>query len=237
MIRVAVVDDERAITEKVTDIVKEHFESIKQSYKVKSFQHPEELLQELKRKEYFDVFFLDVEMEINGLDVAKEIRQLYMEPFIVFVTSYKKYSLNGYEYNAYRYIIKENLEEKLPEVLDRIQEQLESGGSKYYVIESPSGVERISYNNLYYLHIQGKYTYFHTRKGNARVRKTLKTVYKELDAEEFVYVDKSYVVNLHHVMELRDKQIIMRGGDKIPVSVPRLKEVKKAIGDFWREKL
>lgn len=45
----------------------------------------------------------------------------------------------------------------------------------------------------------------------------------------FLGVDRSYVVNILHVMSLKNQQIILRNGDVIPVSKPKLSYVKKEI--------
>lgn len=48
---------------------------------------------------YYDAYILDIEMpDMNGMELAHEIRLKYQESFILFVTSYLKCSLKGYEY-------------------------------------------------------------------------------------------------------------------------------------------
>lgn len=49
----------------------------------------------------------------------------------------------------------------------------------------------------------------------------------------FIMTDKSYGVNIRHVLRLRDHMLTMRNGDSVPVSLPRYQQVKKAISDYW----
>jgi len=84
------------------------------------------------------------------------------------------------------------------------------------------------------MYVEGKYTYFCTRNDIVKTRKALGTVFNELNVRDFVYVNKGNIVNLQHVMALRDKTVIMRDGQELPVSIPQFKKLKKAISDYWR---
>lgn len=237
MIRIAVIDDQKEITDHIAGIVNRYFEKCGEEFKVKCYQFPRELIWDLQEKDYYDIFLIDIEMSINGLEVAKVIREMYLEPYIVFITSYVQYSVKGYEYNAYRYIIKEEVDEKLPLALEAMCKKLKEVEHQQYVIESYSKIEKIDYKDIYYVYIDGKYSYFCTSRGSSRVRKPLATVFEELNAPEFVYADKGHVVNLQHVMRLEDRTVDMRNGESVPVSAPQLKRLKQSISDYWRGKL
>lgn len=234
MVRVAIVDDEKNIIYHIKQVADKFFDERQIPHEVICYQYPKELLWDLQDKSYFDIFLLDIEMNINGLEVAHAIRQLYSEPYIIFITWYVKYSLKGYEYNVYRYIIKDEVDEKLPEALEVIHNKLEKREVKQYIIETATKISKINYSDLFYMYIDGKYTYFCTRNGIDRMRKTLGVVFKELNANEFVYINKSNIVNLQHVMALGDKTVILRNGHELPVSIPQFKNLKKAISHYWR---
>ena len=51
----------------------------------------------------------------NGIEVAKEIRKLYPEPVIIYVTNHLNYAVEAYEVNTYRYIAKESKKRRLYE--------------------------------------------------------------------------------------------------------------------------
>ena len=57
---------------------------------------------------------------MNGMELARRIRQLYDSPYIIFVTSYMEYSIKGYEYNAWRYIVKDEMHQNLPLAYDSL---------------------------------------------------------------------------------------------------------------------
>jgi len=45
---------------------------------------------------------------MDGIIVAKKIREISNEIFIVFVTAYVNYTLEGYKVDAIRYLLKES---------------------------------------------------------------------------------------------------------------------------------
>ena len=112
--------------------------------------------------------------------------------------------------------------------------EMEQLDQRSYIVEKESGIERILYRNLFYIRKEGKYVVLFHRGGSSRERKTLKEIYGELNAEEFFYVDKSYVVNVQHVLSCRQGELEMRNGDVLPVSRPRHREVREKIMNYWK---
>lgn len=53
----------------------------------------------------------------------------------------------------------------------------------------------------------------------------------------FRFVNKSYVVNLKHILEIDGTSLVMRDGEPIDLSVPQRSAVKKALSDLWRGNL
>lgn len=88
--------------------------------------------------------------------------------------------------------------------------------------------------DIYYLYKDGKNVVFQTRNGKSVIRKTLSEVYKELPEEGFMYVDRSFIVNIEHVMKLKNKEVYLSNREIIPVSKPQLERVKKEINTYWR---
>lgn len=235
MIRVAIVDDEMEFAGQIKEITRQYFVARKIAYEAVIYQMPQELLWDMDEGQYFDIYLIDIEMPaINGMELAHAIRQKYHEPYIIFVTSHLEYSIRGYEYNAWRYITKNTMQETLPLAFDSLQERLSEKPQKFYVIEMHSKVTKILYHDIYYLHKDGKYTYFYTNQGMERAREPLIQVYEKLDDPAFQFTDRAYVVNLCHVMTLGDYVVIMRDGTEIPVSIPQFQKIKKAICDYWR---
>lgn len=93
----------------------------------------------------YDAIFLDINMkEMDGLETAERIRKLSKTVYIVFVTAYITYALEGYKVGAVRYLLKEDssLENSLKECLDTITDRM-SARAEICEIEFQSGKKRI----------------------------------------------------------------------------------------------
>ncbi len=235
MIRIAILDDSDTDRKLMEYVTKRYFAGRGVPCDVRAFSRWQTLFAELSEETYYDIFLLDMELpEKTGLQVAKEIRRHYLEPAIVYVTNYVQYAMEAFEVNAFRYIPKRLLREKLPAAYDVLLPEMEQLDQRSYIVEKESGIERILYRNLFYIRKEGKYVVLFHRGGSSRERKTLKEIYGELNAEEFFYVDKSYVVNVQHVLSCRQGELEMRNGDVLPVSRPRHREVREKIMNYWK---
>lgn len=53
--------------------------------------------------------------------------------------------------------------------------------------------------------------------------------------EEFMYVDRGSIVNIQHILKLKDNEIYLSDGEILPVSGPQLGVVKKRLNAYWRK--
>ena len=65
------------------------------------------------------------------------------------------------------------------------------------------------------------------------MRKSLQQVFEELDAPEFIFIDRGYIVNIIQIMKINDRIAILKNGEQLPISRSHLQEVKRQINQFW----
>lgn len=236
MLKIAVLDDQELYIETVEGITKKSLLEQGISYEFFKYTSPEDLLDDIEEDNKYDIYLLDVELPTtSGLEVARKIREKYYDPIIIYITNYVEYAVEGYEANAYRYIPKKMLEQKLPEAYVSIYSNIGNKKKNYYVIEKNHKLERVAYEDIYYIKKDDKYILIVHKHGISRDRKTIAEFIEHVKPyESFIGVDRSYVVNILHVMSLKNQQIILRNGDVIPVSKPKLSYVKKEIMRIWR---
>lgn len=236
MIKIAVLDDSESDRSQLGAALEEELERRGEKYSVFLYEKPFSLLAELDQDEDFDLFFLDMELPgIDGLGVAREIRRRVMEPPIVYVTSHAEYSIQAFEVEARRYIIKEkHMKEKLSEALDVLLPRIKAGKrQKSYVTAHYTDVEKIPYDEIYWMKKEEKYVRIYHKRGTSFVRKSLQALLKELNAREFLEISRDTAVNICHVMKLQNGFVEMRNDDKLPVKQQRLERVKKEIMKYW----
>lgn len=108
MIRIAVVDD-------VKIFAYDYRKDLEQLFKQHSVECEIDVYTEayyfqgILRDKKYNLIFLDIDMpEINGIDLAKEIRKNYGDEKVklVFVSSYENFVFETFHYKAYRFIRK-----------------------------------------------------------------------------------------------------------------------------------
>ncbi len=96
------VDDERSALWTLEQAIK----SVCRQACVTSFSSAYEAL-EYAGENRVDVAFLDIEMaELNGLFLAKKLKDIYGRTNIIFVTGYSNYTLNAFDLYASGYVLK-----------------------------------------------------------------------------------------------------------------------------------
>ena len=101
----------------------------------------------------YDILFLDVSMaKMDGIKLAKRIREYDNNVYIVFVTAFIDYSLEGYKVDAIRYILKdsESLEKSMYECLNTITDRMSSIEQKIE-LEFLEGKKYIRPNDILYV--------------------------------------------------------------------------------------
>lgn len=237
MIRIAVVDDEKNIIEQLCSHIEEHFNAHELEKEIFSFTDPIALISEIEMGELFDIYMLDIEMPgVDGMTLADKIREKDRKAYLLFITSHVEYAVEGYERNAYRFIPKSLLSEKLPQALENICEELKGREDhRAYLIQNSLRCERIPFNSILYLYKQGKNVVFITESGSSQDRTTLGEVYQALDSESFIYIDRGYLVNIRHVMKVKNNEVYLRDGTTLYISRSHVQEVKARISAYWKK--
>lgn len=230
MPRIAIVDDQIDYLKEISQFIAKLYFKNGISCTIDTFPRAQLLLYEIEESIYYDIYLLDIEMpEVNGLVLAERIRSIDSEGYIIFVTSHLKFLINGYDYFAYQYIPKNTLKQKLVPTLISLQKRLEIDKEKYYQICTNHRYEKILYKDIYYVYKEEKNAIFVTVNGNISMRETLKNIYRDLEKNEFLLIDRGYIVNIVHIMRLYKNTIYLRNNQSLKVSRTYAEQVKKHI--------
>ena len=182
-----------------------------------------EQARELLNSTAADLIFLDVEMPwTNGLEF---LSSLDVKPMVILVTAYPQYALRGYEHGVVDYLLKPVSPERLRLACEKAMEWWvlrnnaggQTGPAGYLYIKSNKRFERIGYNEILYLQAANNYVIVHTRQKKYLVYQTLKGMEKQLPAQGFLQVHKSYLVARPHIRQIEGDSVFV-GEVRIPLS-------------------
>ncbi len=219
MLKIAVCDDEKIILDKISRLISLNFSSYNMDVDISSFISAE-ILMNTEDINDFDVIFLDIELETsNGIDVAKALRGKKYNKLIVFITSYLDYAMDGYKVDAFRFILKTNMEKQLKECVLAIASLFKTKKTEdldladfLYVMSDNHRLKIVLANG------EEKFKYM-----------TLNDFEEELNSSFFCRVHQSYLVNIRYVELVRRYELTLLGDITIPISKSRYKNASKEI--------
>lgn len=232
MVRIVALDDEAYWIETLGQITREFFGQ--EEYEFFSYTNAEKFLFDMEERREYDIVLLDMEiLGTSGLEVGGKVRLKHPESAIVFVTNHVEYAVQAYEVNAFRYIPKCMLKEKLPEAYAHLVQKLKMQDKRFFCIYNNEKMVRIAEDSIYYLKKEKKYVYIVHSDGEEKVRMTLAEVYNKLTANDFVYLDRSCIASLRHIMAVENHQVKLRNRTYLDISQPKYANVRKRISDYW----
>ena len=109
-IRIILCDDDPAFLAQLHSAVERTFAKLNMKAMITDFHGPQECAP--ARLAACDMAFMDIDFEHddqNGIDIARQLRQVNSRAIVFFVTNYIDYAPAGYEVQAFRYILKRDL--------------------------------------------------------------------------------------------------------------------------------
>jgi DNA-binding LytR/AlgR family response regulator len=121
IVRIVICDNDEKYLIKLKSIIQTLFKSYECDTVIHTYSSGQELIKDIKKNNLtFDIIFLDVEMPIiDGFGTANELRKLEGDFTLIFLTNMEAYAIEGYKYDAFRYILKNNLEKDVEEAIQK----------------------------------------------------------------------------------------------------------------------
>ena len=240
MIRIAICDDEKPFRDNVKRYVERYLCEKEISYEIDTFSSGKEFLELGIEMIRYNIIFLDIKMdEIDGIVTAQNIRENSSDVYIVFVTAYIDYSLEGYKVNAERYLLKDNInfDNSIYESMDTILRKMNHVVSKKYFkfneCEKDIPLDRILYieSKLHKLefHVMEKEEMIYTLYG------TLNNLEEEMSNFSFLRIHQSFLVNMKHIKSVACYRAILSNRQEIVIPKVRYRDVKNTFVAFKGE--
>lgn len=233
-LKVSVIDDEI----QMLNIIKKHISEVKEiedKIEVESFLSPEDFLERVESGTNYHILLSDIEMKtMDGIELGETVKKKLPDVFLIYVTAHEKYAAKSYYVNAYQYILKEEMNVRLPEVLKGCVDKLLDDQKQYRVITNNNSFDKIYYKDIVYLKKvkNSKYVCYFTTEGEIKERTTIEQIMMELNSKEFVLIGRGYVVNINHINRIRGNSVYMDNGDEIVISQAKIPTVKNQIHDY-----
>ena len=211
MVKIALADDDEEFLELLKQMLEECFRAGKLCCRIDFFRNPELLDMEYAEGRTYDVCFLDIEMrQMDGRELAQRIRERDRAVYLIYLTSHGEFVRDGYRVGAFDFIMKEELCEELPDMMERL---------------------------LIYIYKQGQNARFVLTSGEKQERISLRRVMEALGDEEFAFVERGYIVNLTHVTSMDQGRVVLSNGTILPAGKEYIQRLRERLGMYSMRRL
>ena len=232
-LNIAICDDEQNQIEYVKNIVSEWASESMDLPIFAEFSSAEAFLFDYAENQNYDILLLDIEMaKMNGIDLAKKVREGNSRIQIVFITGYPDFMSEGFEVAALHYLMKPVKKEKLFAVLDRAVENI-AKSPRFVLLPMGKETLRIYVEDIRYAESDGHYILLHAGKKTHRLRMTIPDIEKEL-GEGFFRAGRSFVVGLKYVIRIAKASVYLEDGMELPLGKGLYDDMNKALIRYLR---
>lgn len=199
-------------------------------------ESPYEIIKYIKENNGFGIYFLDVDLksDINGIQLAEQIREYDPRGFIIFITTHAEMSYLTFIYKveAMDYIIKDNYDN----VRNRIHQCILNASKKYssnlnenekiFTVKSGEKLVNIELDKILFFETSSiiHKIIIHAVDRQVEFYAQMKEIEKKLD-DRFYRCHRSYMVNKNNIKEIDKKNriIYMINGEKCLISTRGMK--------------
>ncbi|MBV7274553.1 response regulator transcription factor [Clostridium sp. PL3] len=176
-----------------------------------------------------NVYILDINFnnDINGLNLARTIRNNEPNSYIIFLTAHAQLSMLTFQYRlkVFDFLIKPVIYGDFKECINalwqdfnKIEELKSKGESDYINIKSGYREYKLASDEIFFIESFGPKLIIHMREGNIETYSTLKEFITTLNkkSNSFYKCHKSYIVNLNYITQLdsQNNELILSNGDR-----------------------
>ena len=237
VVRVVICDDDCVFLETLRSMVEASLKGLGVPAKIHAYSSMDQIITPIL--ESCDIAFLDIDLNqpnYNGFDIARRLRVLRNDAVIIFVTNYIEYAPEGYEVQAFRYLLKKSYGVKIQEYIKEAIAYLENS-RQTLIIKINGEVIDIPLKSILYIESNLRTVIIHVQKGKGKGQyscyATISDLERQLEPQGFLRIHKSYLVNMLHLKKYQCHDATLSDGTTLRVSARSYAEQKKKYL-FWK---
>lgn len=230
-LRIAVCDDTSADRAKVTGMTTQILQEVDIACSISEYENGKALLADIRSGVPFHILLLDVVMdELNGMELAAELRKQQDKTAIIFISSNREMALLGYEVSAARFLAKPLDPDKLKEALMYCCKCWQE--KKEILLPTVQGKRRISFADIQFVEAFDRGTRFVLANAAVESRLKLSEVEAMLPKSAFILCHRAYIANLACVKYIRHYEFVLKSGEIVPIGKGRYSEIHRKLVDY-----
>lgn len=222
--KLAICDNEKIDLLHIKKLVQEYCKKNDYFFEIYTYQDYKKLIENL---DDFNYIILDVLLnDLTGIQLAKEIHNMNRDIKIIFCSTNPEYSIEAFEVDAFRYLVKPIDKLKLFEYLDEIRKY--ENESQITLMDCQRKKCSVNVLDICYIDMNERLSNVHLKnKFTITVRKPMKDWILLLSKYNFHLTHKGVLVNLKYVSTIEKEIVILKNGDSVYLSRKYRKEFEE----------
>ena len=238
-LRIYLCDDQEEHIQQICD----NFSAVSKEYplQITSFLSPANLLEQLKKQSEQndampELVLLDIEMsEVDGISLGKEIKQAFPDIYLVFITAYEEYAIQGYEANAFRYLLKPVTAKHIIKLLTDLNN--EQNKRKKIMTKTRDGECFLHVQDIIHICAEDKYAVIYTQSKHYVSDCSLKDYEEQLTPYGFFRIHRKHLINMYHHKAIKGSDIVLSNGISLPISKRKITAYRSKLFSCLKEDL
>ena len=232
MIRIAICDDEKHMSDHIRSMVLNFFRKKNREISLRMFSGGEELL---SYNGQIDILFLDIQMkDMDGMETARKLRADKFRGFLVFITVLKEMVFQSFEVQAYDYLVKPVDGKQFEKTMERLYASMQNASEDSLLVQKGYEGRIIREDEIVFCEIIDRKIYLNLASGEVvDYYERIENLETKLN-NRFYRCHRSYLINLKHLKGYKNGTACMDNGKEIPVSRLRSKEFSGVVLQYMK---
>lgn len=232
MLNILICDDDKTMIEAMISIVENVLAESDKKAKIRTFTDAALVSDQILSG--CDIALLDIDFEgadYNGMDIARRLRKQRSDTVLIFVTNFIEYAPEGYEVQAFRYVLKRDIHSDLkPNLLLA----LKNLNKETLPIQVNGEIINLVLDDILYLEVQQHNVTAVMRQQTQDKKQKEYSFYASLSELEerleplgFLRIHKSYLVNMKYIKKFQCREALLTNGITLRVGEKSYAENKQ----------
>lgn len=217
MLKTIIVDDEPLARKGLVKYVNQHPKLSLTSVCENAFE-----AMEILQQQPIDLMLLDIEMpKLNGIDFLKTLPE---SPLTIIISAYPDHAVTCFELDVIDYLIKPVAPARFTKAVEKAcdyhlmkMDKKPAAEKRYLFIKTNKLIEKVMFDDILYVEALHNYVAIHTNAKKIITHQNLKQVELMLPQEQFVRIQKSFIVGINHITAIAEGKIEINNA-QLPIS-------------------